>query len=92
MNTNSVSNQNFPRIIQFGAKLLLPFIATPPEKTADVIFNIATLDKYCTGEFDHRKHGFIGPNGSSIKASNFVMKNPELGCKVWDYMILKTKR
>ena len=82
VNTNGPENNRFPWFVTLPAKIVMPFIATPPEDVAEVITYIAT-----SPEFGVERSGtLIGPKANDAKQVE-VLNKPEVGEKVWDYMI-----
>ena len=79
VNTDSVANQHFPWILQFGAKWVLPWIADSPSKTAETLLKIVTNKSYGA-------EGNLGPRGLPVKLSRYILDHPESGKVLWDYL------
>ncbi|KAJ3057408.1 hypothetical protein HK097_007587 [Rhizophlyctis rosea] len=82
VNTNGPENNRFPWFVTLPAKIVMPLIATPPEDVAEVITYVATSPEFGTP----RSGALLGPKANDAKQAD-VLNKPEVGKKVWDYMI-----
>lgn len=85
VNTESVKNQGFPWIISYLSSIALPWIATSPEKTAQIIYEM-TLKTF------EKRFALLGPNGKDVQQVKFISQHPEAGQIIWDYLETVTTR
>lgn len=81
VNTQSAVNQGFPRVLTFFSGLVMPYIATDPKVTAEIVVKMLTEDTYSS------KEGLlVGQKGEIMKPNKSVLE-PEIGDKLWDFSV-----